>query len=218
MLRSVILVVMLMSVLKSAGQDYGWKDEGRTFYATVNGGLCLAQVDGDAYFGYYKPGFTIGASVTGKLGKHVGVSMELGITQKGSRGLAYVDLPHTGPYVAKCNIGLTYVEVPVLVQLHTEWFGLEAGVAYGRLIRTNEWIVSDRPVLIDKDANRFEEDAFDCVLGLRRALNSRWEANVRFQYSLIPLRPLTRVPVGYSYGNSGQYSNLFLLRLAYILG
>lgn len=180
-------------------------------------GLNLAQVDGDLYFGYTKPGVVAGFFVQIQLREKLKAALELLYMQKGSIGDAEVESLYLGSYVARCHIGLNYVSVPVTVKYQLPAFELEGGIAYARLIKTDEWIVATPSVAIDEDKNRFNKSDISGIIGASREVYKSITVGIRYQYSLVPIRPIDRVPAGYGYGSAGQLNNLFSFRLMYSL-
>lgn len=194
-----------------------YMEEVKPFTGGPLAGLNLTQVDGDMYFGYSKPGLTIGGFVRAHFTERISASMELLFSQKGSKGVAEVDDPFLGKFTARCNIGLNYVEVPVTVRYEVAGIGGELGMSYSRLVGAKEWILSQPLVPIDAEKNRFEENGLDYILGVSKRLNKHVQLNARFQYSAISIRPFSRVPAGYAWGEKGQFNNLFSIRVVYEL-
>lgn len=207
------LTILLLTVLPAAAQD----DELKTFTGGAVLGLNLSQVDGDRYFGYYKPGISAGGFVSIHFTEHLSAQAELLYSQKGSHGDAVIESPYAGTSISQCHIGLSYVEVPLLLQYKYKSFVAEAGGSYAVLVRTNEWILEPQSLYIDKEGNRFNATDVNYIFGLRRQIWTRLHANIRFQYSLFSIRPVERVPVGYSWGSRGQFNNLLSVRLLYTL-
>lgn len=194
-------------------------EEGRTFTGALAGGLNFAQVDGDSYYGYHKVGLHLGAMAYAHFTQVWGASMEMLYSQKGSRGVSVYESPAIGTYIFKYYMDLNYVEVPLM--LHTiimQRYDVEAGVSFAYLLSSKEWIQSDQPVAITEARNYFNNTDLDMNIGLTARLYRRLFANIRYQYSLTSMRPPERIPVGYSWGNLGQFNNLFNLRLVYQLG
>lgn len=211
------VVICMWCSLPSFAQSGYYLEDPKPFRGGVVAGLNLAQVDGDMYFGYSRPGFTGGVFVKLSLSPRVSLSTEILYSQKGSKGKAELESPYFGNYIAMCSIGLGYVEAPVTIQYKLPLLTLEAGASWSRLVHTREWIVADPPVAINDEANRFEENGFDYVFGVSRKISGHWVASVRYQYSIVPIRPLSRVPIGYSWGSKGQFNNLFGFRILYEL-
>ena len=95
-------------------------------------------------------------------------------------------------------------------------FGI--GVSYGRLVNSKESIQIDtNNTMKNLDFNilyPFKKDAFDFVAGAELHLVKGLFMNVRFQYSLLPIR--TQLPPP-AYARADQYSNVWTLRLMYLL-
>lgn len=207
--------MFLLCAFVAHAQESFYLEDPQRFTGGVVAGLNLAQVDGDMYFGYTKAGFTGGAFVHLGLAPKFSIATELLFSQKGSKGNALLGSPLTGTYSAICFIGLSYVETPVTLQYKLPLFTVEAGASWSRLVRSKEWIEVQPSVPINEDANRFEASGLDYVFGASRKLSKHVVASVRYQYSIIPIRPVDRVPYGFAYGSKGQFNNLFGMRLLY---
>ena len=210
------MVCMLsLCALATNAQESFYLEDPQRFTGGIVAGLNLAQVDGDMYFGYTKAGFTGGAFVHLGLASKLSISTELLFSQKGSKGNALLGAPLTGTNTAICFIGLNYVEAPVTLQYKLPLFTIEAGASWSYLLRSKEWIEVQPSVVVDEDANRFETTGLDYVFGVSRKLSKHMVASLRYQYSIMPIRPIDRVPYGFSYGSKGQFNNLFSFRLLY---
>lgn len=215
------LILVLLSVFAFKGRCFAqegfYLEDPQKFTGGVVAGMNLAQVDGDMYFGYTKGGFTGGAFVHLGLTPKLSVATEILFSQKGSKGNALLGSPLTGQSTAICFIGLSYIETPVTLQYRLPLFTIEAGASWSYLLRAKEWIEAQPPVAVDEQANRFESMGLDYVFGASRKLSKHVVASLRYQYSIIPIRPTERVPYGFSYGVKGQFNNLFSFRLLYEL-
>jgi len=185
-----------------------------------DGGLILganfSQVDGDTYYGFHKVGLHTGGVVYIHFNEKFGVSMELLYSQKGSRGEVVTESPYVGEYVSKYFMNVNYVEVPVTFHYKEHGYDFEAGVSYARLVSSKEWVLADQPVVIDPILNAFNTTDLDYIVGVGRKIYKKLYGSVRYQYSITSIRPFDRIPLGYGYGNDGQYNNLFNVRLMYI--
>ena len=212
-----MLIRLFLLYIVLAGYGQAIAQEQRVF----NGGLILGanftQVDGDSYYGYHKVGLNAGGIVCAHFSSKVGVSLELLYSQKGSRGVSVYESYAIGTYIEKYNMNLNYVEVPLMLHLFHGRYDYEAGISYARLIKSSESVQSDRPVIIDPVLNRFNTTDLNYVVGLSRRMYKTLYVNARFQYSIISIRPTSRIPYGYSYSDKGQFNNLFNLRLVYYL-
>ncbi len=212
---SLFILSITFCVAASAQSNYFVEDP-----KVFNGGLVLGmnftQVDGDNFFGYHRVGLSVGGMVYVHFTKSLGASMELLYSQKGSRGEDIVESPTMGTYVTKYFMNLNYVEVPVTLHLMIHNFDAEAGVSYAYLVRSGEWVLADQPVNIDPVSNAFSKTDLEYTFGLGRKLYKKLFVNVRFQYSITSIRPADRIPLGYGYGNQGQFNNMFSLRFMYV--
>lgn len=201
----------------ATARTYYEEDEYRAFTGGLVMGLNFSQVDGDRYFGYHKPGIVAGAFVAMRFTDKIGLQTDLLFSQKGSHGAAVVESPFAGTSMSQCHIGLSYVELPVVLQYKWKRFTAEAGGSYSVLLRTNEWILDPQPFYIDKVANRFNTTDINYIFGAGGHLYKHWYANIRFQYSIVSIRPAERIPTGYGWGITGQFNNLFSIRFLYKL-
>ena len=216
---TIFLLVCCLLVRPVRAQDNLYTQEGRdnkTFTAALLLGLNFSQVDGDSYYGYHKVGLNTGAQVIANITGHFGISMELLYSRKGSRAVVVTESAAWGTYIWKYYMDVNYIEVPIMLHFMSHKYDLELGASYARLINSNEYVVSDQPVVISPDANRFNTSDVDFTVGRTRKIYKQLYVNMRYQYSLISIRPIERIPIGYSYGNTGQFNNLFNLRVAYV--
>ncbi len=215
---SLLTTLLLLALDKQLyAQSNFYEEEYKSFSGGALIGLNLAQVDGDRYFGYKKPGIVAGVFVNVQLSAKWGLGVEMLYSQKGSRGDAVVESVYAGTYIAQCHIGLSYIELPVVVRYKKSKYVGEAGISYNRLVKTNETILEPQPLYIDAEKNRFSSTDINYVLGIGRHLHKQLHCGVRFHYSIVDIRPMERIPSGYGYGTRGQFNNLFSIRLIYQL-
>ena len=211
-----ILCIIFSIHSRAVAQSNFYEPEQKVFEGGLIGGLNFTQVDGDTFYGYHKVAINAGGVVYIHFSKVLGVSMELDYTRKGSRGELVTQSPVLGEYVAKYFMDVNYVEVPVTFHVISHRFDFEAGLSYARLLNSSEWIEADKPVVIDPVANRFNTSDLDYILGMSHKLYKNWYANARFQYSITSIRLPDRIPLGYGWGNMGQFNNMFSLRIMYL--
>jgi hypothetical protein len=189
-------------------------EDPRTFYGGLIGGLNFSQVDGDSYAGYHKVGFNAGGIVYVNLAENLASSLELLYSQKGSRGHQEQESgAHT--LIREYKINLDYAEIAVQLNYFDKrksHFG--AGLSYSQLITAKETIVTDPvdPNIQNLELYPFKKGDLNFILGGNLKLWKGLFLNLRFQYSLIPIRKLT--PPGY--GRSEQYNNMWTVRLMYL--
>lgn len=226
---ALILITAVLSVLagRVAAQDddddepHGlYLPEKRVFYGGLIAGANFAQVDGDYFAGYHKVGLNAGGIMYAQLAKHVALSIEILYAQKGSKS----DQVEFSPYnksviLVKYGISANYAEIPLMINYFDKRKShCGVGVSYGRLVNSSENITVDSfNTLLHPNFNilyPFKKDAFDFVAGAELHLWKGLFMNVRFQYSLLPIR--TQLPPP-TYARADQYSNLWSVRLMYLL-
>jgi hypothetical protein len=195
--------------------------EKRVFYGGLIVGANFAQVDGDYFAGYDKIGLNAGGIAYAQLAKHVALSLEILYSQKGSKSNQGGEPSpnNTAIYIYKYGINVNYAEIPVMINYFDKrrsHFGI--GVSYARLVNSSESIQVDSSG-IAKTLNfninyPFKKDAFDFLAGVELHLVKGLFMNIRFQYSMIPIR--TQLPPP-DYARANQYSNLWTVRLMYLL-
>ena len=191
----------------------------KVFYGGAIVGVNFAQVDGDYFAGYHKIGFNGGAIVYAQVARHVALSMEILYSQKGSKSHIpepSLTLPNT--YIIKYGIAANYVEVPVMINYFDKrksHFGV--GVSYGRLVNSHETLDIDSSNTVHSiDLNAkypFAPNALDFLAGVELHLWKGLFLNVRFQYSMIPIR--TVLPKDFA--RAEESNNLWAVRLMYLL-
>ena len=213
------ILFLCMCCAAAAAQNMYTKDgeDPKRFSGGLVAGVNLSQVDGDSYYGFHKVGLHAGGMVYVHFSPVFGVSMELLYSEKGSRGETITGSAAVGTYVSKYFMNVNYVEVPVTLHAILAGTDMEVGASYARLIKSSEWILTDQPVAIDPELNRFNNTDVDFIVGATRQLYKQIYINVRYEYSLISIRPPERIPVGYGYGAQGQFNNLFNVRFVYML-
>ncbi len=227
---ALIVIAVILTVFPAfarAQEAEGDEPEGmyieqpRLFYGGLVVGANFTQVDGDYYAGYRKIGLNAGGIVYAQLAKHVAVSLEILYSQKGSKS----DGPQPSPgnkkiLITHYGINANYAEIPVMINYFDKrksHFGV--GVSYSRLVSSTETLQIDTSVLAPQniDLNQkypFKKDNFDFLAGVELHLVKGLFLNVRFQYSITPIR--SQLPP-ITYARADQYNNMWVVRLMYLL-
>jgi hypothetical protein len=200
----------------SFAQSSYYEEDPKVFTGGLILGTNFTQVDGDTYYGYYKIGLNAGGTVYVHFSKTVGVSMELLYAQKGVRGVAVLQSQYVGTYAEKYYLNLNYAEVPILFHIKANLIDFEAGLSYARLISFKEWAETDQPAYFNPSVNYFKNSDFDYVVGLTIKAYKNLYLNARYQYSILSIRDPQRIPLGFGYGNNGQFNNTCALRVMYV--
>ena len=216
-MRKYLLFVLFAIAFNGARGQNMYGDDPKPFTGALLCGLNLSQVDGDSYYGYHKGALNAGAMVYVHFRPQIGMSMELLYSRKGSRGVTEASNLAVGAYFARYYMNVNYVEVPLALHVIYGKYDLEAGASFNYLINSSEEVIGDQPVYIDPILNRFNSYDVDWLVGATRKLYDKWFVNLRYAYSITSIRPMERVPYGYTYGNQGQFNNLFSIRLVRVL-
>lgn len=192
--------------------------EGRTFIGALVLGANMSQIDGDAYYGYNKLGLVAGGMVYAKFSPTLSASMELEYSMKGVRAVEDAYSSMVGPYYAKYYLNINYVEVPLLLHYtFASKYQLGVGASYSRLLSSSERFEAVDIYYFPSERFPFQKGNVDFVASAGILLWKNWLANIRYQYSITPIRKAENVPAGFGYGYQSQMNNLFSVRLIYLL-
>ncbi len=206
--------MLLFSTTYAAGQDQFVTDR-RTFYGGIVAGANFSALDGDVYGGFHKAGLNVGGmvSVRWKLFRFSG---EMLYSQKGCRGVREIYSNYVGEMFERYYVNLNYVEVPVVVSVHTNPFlNFGGGISYSRLISSREWIESDQPYYIDNSIYRFKPNDWAFIASANLLFKKNWAVTLRYQRSFKSIRDPYWVP--HDLGSGLQYNSYFTLRLVYLI-
>ncbi len=199
MLRKIVFIFFCSFLFQSAeGQFKGG------FYAGING----TQVDGDRIAGFYKLGMNLAATVEYPLGEHMGASMEIAYTQKGSQTKWQQGVPRQ--YFLK----LDYVEVPLMLNYHdNKKVTLSAGIGINALVYNYEEIVNYNPTNNLSSIRSLDKKDIELKAGASYQLSRHWMINVVYSYSVLSMGISDDSP----YLNGGLFNNLVSFRLGYMI-
>ncbi len=211
-LRPLVLSLALLAGLQFTAQAQKDFDmyENRTFYGGLILGANFTQIDGDNFAGYHRVGINTGGVVYIKLDEHLAGSMEVLLSQKGSRA-NYAQVTAAGQYITKYGADLTYGEIPVMINYfdsRKSHFG--GGFSYSQLASSNEYMNANYaiPKLSDYP---FKKRDINLLLSGSLHMYKGLFLNLRFQYSILSIRD--NVP-GITRG--AQFNNLWTLRFMYL--
>lgn len=212
---AVVVSLFLLSINSRAQSSYYIEDE-HTFYGGLVAGTTLSQVDGDNFAGYHKTGFTVGGIAYASLAPKIAGSVEILYTQKGSHA-SKAQRSNSGTItIRQYDINMSYAEIPVLINYfdrRKSHFG--AGISYAQLISGKETATTD-PVLSEtEDIEKnypFKKYDLNFVLSGNVHIIKGLFVNIRFQYSLLPVRK----KVYPEFGRAEQYNNMWVFRLMYL--
>jgi len=208
LISAILLTLSFATQAQSADEMY----ENRTFYGGLVLGSNFSQIDGDNFAGYHKIGMNVGGLVYIKLGENVAASMEVLLSQKGSRSkIVYESQP--GLYVTKYGADFNYAQVPIMINYfdrRKSHFG--AGLSYGQLASANEYVSTSPNMALNTNEFQFKKMDLNFLMGCDIHMWKGLFFNARFEYSLLSIRG----DVSKIYAKRSQYNNTWTFRLMYL--
>lgn len=179
------------------------------FDGGILAGYNAAQVEGDTYKGYHKPGIVAGVYVETDLAPAIFAAMEIKFTQKGARKKVTEKDPEK--YIMRLN----YVEMPVYFAFRTNERGsIIGGVSTGFLLSGKEFNnYGEFPL---EDQNPFNKIDLQPLIGFQFDFLDNVKADLRFAFSVLPVRGK---PANTNYyWQNNQFNNVITLALYYQIG
>ncbi|MBR1770006.1 MAG: outer membrane beta-barrel protein [Bacteroidales bacterium] len=180
----ILIFLFMLSSYRLAAQN---------FKGFVSLGFNVSQIDGDEVYGFKKLGPVVGIGAMMPLNYDLPnegfqLSMEINYSQRGAKESTSGD-----PFIYKAN--LDYLDVPLMLHYVDARGGvtLGLGLQYGRLFHyTESWTLPnpgilgmDRPTITNAE---FLKNDFAFVGDFRFTLWQKFKLDVRYQYSLLPIR------------------------------
>lgn len=216
---AITAIVFFLSMFSAATRLFAQVEDDKNgnpkiFSIGVLGGGNFCQVDGDNFAGYYKFGANVGGIAYARIRKNAALSFELLYSQKGSRSnIARFGDTDSTLLISKYSVDLRYAEIPVMINFFDEHRShLGIGFSYGTLLNATERVTTTPPYSGDLSKYPFKKSDFQLIAGAQLHIWKGLFANLRFQYSVIPIR--TNVPPRIS--RSSQYNNVWTVRLMYL--
>ena len=208
-------VFLWVSCLANAQNNYFNKPDKNGQEKIFFGGLVLgmnaAQIDGDTYAGFHKPGINMGIAAYVKMNSKLVASLELLYSQKGARNVSVINTVNTGStpiiYTAKLN----YAEIPVMLNFAaTDKIYIGGGASYSRLVSDKEFMDSYTSSAINSLQNTFRKQDLNYLVAVSYQLYENIFARARYQYSMTSIRDAQKIPL--EFGTARQFNNLFALQ------
>ena len=219
-----IFVKVIIMVSVSCLSNRTWGQEGkstayfsgdRKFYGGIVAGMNVSTVEHDNFGGYHLPGLNAGAIVYWHFIPALNISVELLYAQKGAKGVNTSYSPYAGSFYEKYTMRLNYVEVPLILNyMVSPRLQIGGGGSYSALMSSKETYETIYPAYINSDLSPFEKYEVDLIASGSLLLYKGLMLNVRYQYSVTPVRKSFYVPQGLGAGD--QRNSLFSFRLAYL--
>lgn len=216
------LLLALVSFLFTATHIYAqsyYVEQENTFYGGPVVGANFCQVDGDDYAGYYKTGLNVGGIVYTRFGQRFAGSLEILYSQKGSRGhKAQLANLTKEIEIRQYGISLDYAEIPIMIHVMDKRKShIGVGLSYSQLVSSKESLTTNNPKYDDTvniSGYPFRRADVNLLVGFNLRLVKGLFFNVRYQYSLAPIR----TDVNYDFSRAKQFNNLYVVRLVYLFG
>jgi len=210
-----ILVLLRLNMSSAGAQNYFIEDE-RPFTGGIVLGSNISKVDdADDFSSYHKIGFNTGGIIHINFRPEWHLGLEILYSQKGDRDIFQTSSAATGAYFSDYYLRLNYIETPVTLHYRHKKWDYEAGLSWSYLVGSFESINLDQPVLLDQNMYAFNKEDYEMIFGFSYNFYKSYNFNVRWQYSLSPIRPLDRMPLAY-YAFDGQQNNVISFRLIYL--
>lgn len=217
--------------------------EAQRFIGYVAAGVNFAQIEGDDVHGFLKVRANAGLGLKLPLNERQtwSVSMELLFTQKGSYKYyksegafdttkyapeLFDDVDRSVPFnpMAKCNISLDYLQIPVFARYEDPRTGFSFGLgfAWGRLVRAKDIYNGFlRTTSIQSRPKVYNYSDWTALVDVDIRLYKNLSLGIRWEHSLVPVREMT---VGFvkdfnniEYEQRKFYNHSIALRLIYYI-
>ena len=196
-IRNLFILIVLFFAISANAQR---------FKGGILVGINASQIDGDSWAGFYKTGLLAGAFVNTDLKDKFSAQMEIKYSAKGSA-------PHKDTYDYR-KIRLNYIDVPIIGQYEAvENLKLEAGLSFNYLFKAeyydgtwyDNWVPGEEP-------NSMETAL---VFGFNYTFFTRFDMNIRWNYSLFPVRSTY---AGSTWGDGAWYNHVINFGLYFHIG
>lgn len=183
------------------------------FKGMVAGGFSMSQVDGDHVYGYHRFGGSAGVGAILPI-NNWDITLETVFSQKGAfRKAVFPEDSLNGQYDLKLN----YVEIPLTAHYtDRNMISAGAGFSFGRLVYAKEIEhKGNKPPY--SDSVEFNRNDFSILAEAQVRIWKRMWFNVRFSYSLVPIRERMFDPGGgINPWERKQYNHMWIFRLVYV--
>lgn len=208
------LCLSIIQNIKAQNPSSYYEEEQHTFHAGAILGPNFTQVDGDNFAGYHKVGLNAGGVIYTNVAPNIAISLEILFSQKGSHSNQSQGSNNKVYNILHYNIGLNYAEIPLLLNIFDKNKShVQAGFSYSQLITSSE-TAETLPGLPSNafDPYPFKKNDVNLIVGGNLHLIRGLYVGLRFQYSLYSVRD----NINPEFGRSGQFNNLYALRLMYL--
>ncbi len=171
-------------------------------------GFNASQVKNDNHNGYHKPGVLAGFFVQTDVAPAIFLAMELKYSQKGSRNKTQPKQPE------KYIMRLGYIDLPVYMAFRTSDRGnIIGGISTGFLIHSEE--INEYGEFPPEDQEPFNTIDLQPFVGFQFDVLDNIKADLRFAYSVLPIRAVQGEDGTEYYSLNNQFNNVISLALYY---
>jgi len=175
-------------------------------------GYNAAQVEGDSFRGYNKPGILAGVYVQTDLAPAIFAGMEIKYSQKGSRNRIKPKDPDPQKYIMRLN----YIDIPFFMGFRTNDRGaVIGGISAGYLLSGKEF--DEYGQFPPQDRNAFNNLDLQPFLGFQFDMLDRLKLDLRFALSVLPIRGQPGEDATNYYWLNNQFNNVISLAACYRL-
>lgn len=188
-------------ILSLSGQE--------SFRAGIYAGLNASQVSGDDLGGFNKMGLFGGVFVNRAFSDHWSGELGIAFSEKGSRKIAQPDAGDYSSYL----LALRYIEIPLTARYGYRDFQFEFGPSIGVLM---SYVEENQVGAINLD-REFSKIEISMNLGAIYNISQRLGAMIRFNNSILPIRPHASGAIAPYRLNWGQYNSVVNISLRFSL-
>ncbi len=200
MAKKILIPILLLFV---ANMNFAQRFDGG-----IIAGYNATQVEGDTYKGYNKPGIVAGFYVETDIAPAIFAAMEIKFAQKGARKNITIKDP------TKYIMRLDYVEIPVYMAFRTNERGaIIGGLSTGFLIGSKE--IDNYGEFPPQDQNAFNKIDLQPLIGFQFDFLDNLKADLRFAFSVLPIRNKPGSNSGNLYWINNQFNNVITLAFYY---
>ncbi|MGZ3861976.1 MAG: outer membrane beta-barrel protein [Bacteroidia bacterium] len=194
----------------------------QSFRPVFIGGVLGAQIDGDTYSGYKKPGYYFGVGINRQISKRVELEFDIIALQKGVRFNYKTDSASLNdPNNHFSLIRLNYVEIPLSIRFSYKKFRWEVGSYFSYLVKNPPYNRSEIGFIDDPNYKNVD---YGWLVGGGFKIRPNVLINLRWEYSYVPIRDYYPSTTGIYHGqfprnlfNMGLYNNVVSVSLQYKL-
>ncbi len=180
----------------------------RAFQGQLQLGMTTSQMSGDGLAGWDKFGVTGGAMVKTPLNSKLNLLAGFIYSDKGSK--TKLDTITFNSFAYR----LRYIDFPILLQFSWKRFQYSLGPYLGLLVKqdilSNDYVYPTNPPFLSYD--------FGGQVALGFELSDKWQLEMKFSTSILPVRPSPNFTNPYSFYEKGNYNQCIHFSMVRILG